>query len=236
MLLWGRYNSDGKIEQQIGVREDELSNAITTVRKDSFVYRRHGGDTLEDPNINFMTNEVKNIVKTERGYVLEKAYELDENGRLRETGISKNNPNCNSVTKNCYRCIYNSDKCCLLRSELENMPENIFVLNTSINKCDAYNPVFPLNIIKSEKDMIEFVVKAKNFFGCPEDYESYFGFERNWNEETGDILETTREYYERGGKFEFIPDKYPCVIYFSVMDLDVLRGQDEKLSWIYIGD
>lgn len=37
MLLWGRYNSDGKIEQQIGVREDELSNAITTVRKDSLV-------------------------------------------------------------------------------------------------------------------------------------------------------------------------------------------------------
>lgn len=33
----GRYNSDGKIEQQIEIRNDELSNAITTVQKDSMV-------------------------------------------------------------------------------------------------------------------------------------------------------------------------------------------------------
>lgn len=33
----GRYNSEGKTEQQIEVRDDELSNAITTVTKDSLV-------------------------------------------------------------------------------------------------------------------------------------------------------------------------------------------------------
>lgn len=33
----GRYNSDGKTEQKIEVRNDELSNAITTVQKDSLV-------------------------------------------------------------------------------------------------------------------------------------------------------------------------------------------------------
>lgn len=33
----GRYNVDGKIEQKIEVRDDELSNAITTVQKDSLV-------------------------------------------------------------------------------------------------------------------------------------------------------------------------------------------------------
>ena len=38
----GRYNSDGKIEQKIEVRNDEFSNAITTVQKDSFVViKRH---------------------------------------------------------------------------------------------------------------------------------------------------------------------------------------------------
>lgn len=36
----GRYNSDGKIEQQIEVREDGLSNAITTVQKDSLVVEK----------------------------------------------------------------------------------------------------------------------------------------------------------------------------------------------------
>lgn len=36
----GRYNSDGKIEQKIEVRDDELSNAITTVSKDSLVVEK----------------------------------------------------------------------------------------------------------------------------------------------------------------------------------------------------
>lgn len=36
----GRYDSDGKIEQQIEVRNDELSNAITTVQKDSLVVEK----------------------------------------------------------------------------------------------------------------------------------------------------------------------------------------------------
>lgn len=36
----GRYNSDGKTEQKIEVRDDELSNAITTVQKDSLVVEK----------------------------------------------------------------------------------------------------------------------------------------------------------------------------------------------------
>ncbi len=33
----GRYNNNGKIEQQLELRDDEVSNAITTVQKDSLV-------------------------------------------------------------------------------------------------------------------------------------------------------------------------------------------------------
>lgn len=33
----GRYQEDGTIQQQIEVRDDELSNTITTVQKDSLV-------------------------------------------------------------------------------------------------------------------------------------------------------------------------------------------------------
>ena len=36
----GRYNSDGKTEQQIEVRNDDLSNTITTVQKDSLVVEK----------------------------------------------------------------------------------------------------------------------------------------------------------------------------------------------------
>lgn len=43
----GRYNSDGKTEQKIEVRDDELSNAITTVQKDSLVIEKHNPTWLE---------------------------------------------------------------------------------------------------------------------------------------------------------------------------------------------
>lgn len=43
----GRYNSDGKTEQQIEVRDDGLSNAITTVQKDSLVVEKHNPTWLE---------------------------------------------------------------------------------------------------------------------------------------------------------------------------------------------
>ena len=36
----GRYNSESKTEQQIEVRDDELSNAITTVQKDSLIVEK----------------------------------------------------------------------------------------------------------------------------------------------------------------------------------------------------
>ena len=36
-MRWGRYNIHGKIEQQIEIRNDEISNAITTVQKDSLI-------------------------------------------------------------------------------------------------------------------------------------------------------------------------------------------------------
>lgn len=43
----GRYNSDGKTEQKIEVRNDKLSNAITTVQKDSLVVEKHKPTWLE---------------------------------------------------------------------------------------------------------------------------------------------------------------------------------------------
>ena len=84
--------------------------------------------------------------------------------------------------------------------------------------------------------MIRFIERTENFFKCVEDYELYYGFERKWNEETGETLETVREYYNRSGKFENIPDKYPCVIYFSYADLDNESYEKDKLKWIYIGE
>ena len=191
---------------------------------------------MTNHNKNYFINVHRDIVKTDNGYCLQKAYEEDKNGNIVQTLESKVNLNKNEFSKNCYRCTYSNAKQCTLRSKLENCPENHYIPFIWVGNCDAYSPVFPLNIIKSENEMVDFIAKTEYFFDCPEYYESYFGFEREWNEETGEILETTREYYERGGKFTNIPDKFPCVIYFGVVDFDGERNNDEKLDWIYIGE
>ena len=189
----------------------------------------------DNPNRDYFLNLYRNIIKTDSGYCLQKVYEEDENGYIRQTPESVANPNKNQFSKNCYRCTYSDNESCLLRTKLEKCPENHYIPFHWTGDCDAYSPVFPLNIIKSENEMIEFVEKTEHFFCCSEEYEYYFGFERKWDEETGEILETTREYCDSGGRFTNIPDKYPCVIYFGVVDFDGARMRNEKLDWIYIG-
>ena len=191
---------------------------------------------MTDENRDFYLNILRSIVKTDDGYCLQKVYDEDENGKMILTEESEKNPNKNQFSKNCYRCLHSSNEDCLLRTKLENLPENHVIPCHWIANCDAYSPAFPLNIIKSKEEMIEFIEKVENFFDCPENYDYYFGLDRKWDEETGEILETVREYYDRGGKFEKIPDKFPCVIYFGLLDFEVLKPNDEKLDWIYIGE
>ena len=80
--------------------------------------------------------------------------------------------------------------------------------------------------------MVNFIEMVQQYLGCFEDCEKYFGFSPNVDDDTGEVLETIREYYERGGEFSNIPDKYPCVIYFPIDDIDIHK----KLEWIYIGE
>ena len=193
-----------------------------------------------DPNRDFFLNRYKDIVRIGNEYCLQTPYKEDENGNVVKTPEHEANPNKNALSKNCGRCIHyiylGGTSECTIRTALENCPVNSFIPSGWVANCDAYSPVFPLTIIKSEKEMVSFIEKVQNFFGCPEDYEAYFGFERNWDWQTGDILETVQEYYARGGKFKDIPDKYPCVVYFGVADFDGMRSRDEKLDWIYIGE
>lgn len=187
-----------------------------------------------DPNRDYYLNLYRHIVKTDDGYCLQKVYEEDENGNLRQVCDIKTNLNKNQTSKNCYRCIHSDNENCLIRTELENCSKGYYIPFHWVGHCDAYSPVYPLNVIKSENEMIDFIEKAEHFFTCTENYELYFGFERKWDEETGEVLETTREYYDRGGSFNYIPDKFPCVIYFGIVDFDGERLNNDKLDWIYI--
>ena len=192
-------------------------------------------------NRDFYLNKFKNIIKTETGYELQPTYSNDDKDeyskiiKAMESHLHYNDEKC------CDICIYhynigNLDSCDI-RNKLEpNLLKNEFIPCGWNCFCNAYTPVYPLNVIKSEEEMLQFIEKTENFFNCGEEYEAYYGFEIKWNEETGEILETVREYYNRGGKFENIPDKYPCVIYFSYTDLDNESYEKDGLKWVYIGE
>lgn len=192
-------------------------------------------DVWNEEQQDFYLHRFRNIVRTEdNNYELQPVYKLvgDE---ILETEENKNNPT-NAWSKNCYICIYH-DTCdnCLMRAKLENIPEGYMIFDHWQNKCDAYTPIDALTIIHNKKEMIQFIENTEYFFSCPEDYESYFGFERKWNEETGKILESVRGYYNRGGGFKNIPDKYPVVLYFPYVDVSNNDYKHTDLQWIYIG-
>ena len=182
----------------------------------------------------FYLNRFKNIIKTDTGYKLQPVYVEDNNHEIIKL------TNCNDE-KCCDICIHHNYianfHTCEIRNKIEpNLIKNAIIPCSWNNLCDAYAPVYPLNVIKSEEEMIQFIEKTENFFGCVEEYEAYYGFERKWDEETGEVLETVREYYNRGGKFENIPNKYPCVIYFSYVNLTSVHCDNDNLLWIYIGE
>ena len=192
---------------------------------------------LYSENKDFFLHRYKSIVKKGDSYILQSPYYESEGGGIEETEESANNPNQNAMLKNCNICIYNNNNCCEIRSKLENLDPHHFIPVGWNHNCDAYTPIQKLTIIKSKEEMVEFIEQTENFFGCPEDYERFYGFERRWDEETGKIQETTREYYNRGGCFKNIPDKYPCVIYFPLAD-DIYQDQqlefdDSRWKFIY---
>ena len=92
----------------------------------------------DDPNRNYFLNLYRNIVKKDDGYYLQKIYEEDENGNIRQTNDNTSNINNNEFIKNCYRCTYSKDEECLLRTKLEGCSENNFIPCHWTGNCDAY--------------------------------------------------------------------------------------------------
>lgn len=189
-----------------------------------------------DSNRAFFLHCLKNIVKTDNEYRIQDVYEDHGGCEIYETKESKENPNKNAYEKSCECCSHSYGRECLIRTKIEKCPEHLFMPYWWVHYCDAYDPIQRLNIIRNIDEMITFICRTEYVFNCPEEYELYYGFQRRWNEETGDILETTREYYNRGGVFEKIPDKYPCVIYADFLDNRDIHSVNRKLKWIYIGE
>ena len=169
-----------------------------------------------------------NIIKDGDGYKLQNNYYQDGDHILPVVSF-ENRDDHNCVLCSHFHCMDTFDGYCDIYNKLLTLQEHHFAWTSSVINCAAYNKIEKMNIIKSLDDMVAFIEKTENFFGSPEAYEQYYGFERNWNEETGEILETVRAYYERSGAFTNIPTKYPCVIRFD-------WNCEDDLEWIYIGE
>ena len=129
-----------------------------------------------DPNRNFFLNLFKDIIWTGSGYHLQNVYEEMDDGNLKTTVKHEAIKHKLQLHRDCLFCTYSYGNNCLIRTELEQLPEHHYIPYWWNSVCDAYSTVQPLNIIKSENEMIDFIEKVENFFGCPEDFESYFWF------------------------------------------------------------
>lgn len=180
---------------------------------------------MEDLKKQFLS--MHNIVKDGNDYKLQNNYYLNGDKLIPVVKFEdRDDHNCDICSHYCY--MGGLDGHCEIYNRLLNLKEHQFAWASSVINCAAYDKIEKLNIIKSFDDMITFIEKTQNFFGSPEDYENYYGFCRNWDENTGEILETVREYYNRGGSFANVPDKYPAVIRFD-------WNLKDELEWIYIG-
>lgn len=200
------------------------------------------GLVVSDSNKHFLLNTCKNILKTGDEFTLHPAY-IEVDGKLLPTNNKgmRNEYGLKLDNHNCGNCIYHSNRKCMLFKKLGGFSENSLAPNWWIDVCEAYYPILPLTKINSKEEMITFIEHTEMFFLAPEYCEDYYGFKRRFDEETGEILETTREYYNRGGKFSKVPDKYPCVVYFPLVDPDSIeeggyRLCSRSIKWLYIGE
>lgn len=103
----------------------------------------------DNPNRNFFLHNLKNIIKTDNGYILQKCYkELNDEEIVAISDVSL----MDYSKHNCDICIYHTTlDSCLIRNQLEKLPPNHFRYCNTINKCDAYKPIQELTIIKSKE-------------------------------------------------------------------------------------
>ena len=65
--------------------------------------------------------------------------------------------------------------------------------------------------LKSRDDYVKFIHDVQDKFDCNEDWESFFGFNLKWDEETGEVLESIFDYK---GNIGYCPNSFPAIVYY----------------------
>lgn len=82
-------------------------------------------------------------------------------------------------------------------------------------------------------DFVEFVEDCRTLFSSTEEWEGFFGFELKFDEDTGEDLETVKEYADRKSFYEE-PTSYPAIA-FCAIDSTMSRFGVDKIrvfEWV----
>lgn len=171
-----------------------------------------------------MVLQMKNIIKDENGNLqLQNSYYEDGDKIKHVNQNTKDNHECLLCSRyNLINSFYGEGECKIFNSLYgSNVDSGKLVCN-----CCMFDEVKKLNIIKSQKEMVDFMKRTVNFFQSLEDFEEYYGICKR--DKYGETI-NEEEYYNRCEEFTKIPTKYPCVIRFDLQC-------EQDLEWIYIGE
>lgn len=89
-----------------------------------------------------------------------------------------------------------------------------------------------LKVIKNFEEYKALIKSTEDKFECHEDWEEFFGFELEWDHETGEILESFDDYK---GTFRECPESFPAIVQCVVEKEQDFRTGDlfvRQLNWI----
>ena len=206
--------------------------------------KREAKEPIDD-NTKFFT-QCKDIVKDETGYRFEKSAWID-NGYLCSYHSIDELWNPEKYYRSCFCCSHarweGEDYTCDIASDINrNDPntieayknsdvslEHIWIPCRCIVKCQAFDEIKELNIIRNMKEMIDFMYKTFNMLDDWDGVCGYYGFEIPYDWDNNKAKCTIYEYYQNGGTFDKVPkeDEFPVVIYF-----DYNCEKSDELKWI----
>ena len=80
--------------------------------------------------------------------------------------------------------------------------------------------------VNNREEFVAFVISTEKYFDDNETIEVTFGFSRDFDEETGELLESLEDYCKNKNHFDYEPTSYPC--YYDI-NLEC-KGVDKKAN------
>lgn len=92
-------------------------------------------------------------------------------------------------------------------------PDNLSVSTNFIVKCEAYDEISELNVVRNMEEMIDFMYKTFNMLDGWDGVCGYYGFEipYDWDNDKAEC--TIYEYHQNGGTFDKVPKEREIVEY-----------------------